>query len=545
MRLRQMPHEGSNTTRMTLFSRKRGWVATTALLLTVSLGALAGYLLGRREVLRTAQVQLTRDAANMDATLSSLVVESQYLMASINASKYQACSDKELAWLRRLIYYAKDIRDAGRMSDGRMQCSAVFGRENLPTEQFQPQGINLDGTRFYIDLPLHTIPGVPVYSRQRGNAFVVEDPNFSIRFNALRKNHAFASLASPRQANGYPQGFTPRVAGVVADRDAQGRLGDTLYATRCSPHSLDCVISYGSAVASLSNAKRQLVMDAALGGFSGGFLALAVLLIYQRSLSMRSQLRRAIRRGKLCLVYQPIVELTSGRIVQAEALARWTDEEGFAVSPLVFVPIAEAQGFVGELTAFVVRQALHELGNLLRSEGDFQVSVNITAFDMKDSNLPSMLERALDEAGVAPERLAIELTESATANTQVAIATIRQLRQRGHRIEIDDFGTGYSSLAYLKDLSVDSIKIDKAFTQAISTEAVIGEILPQILSMADALGLQVIAEGIETLEQAAFFSTRARPVLGQGWYFGRPVPAAEFQRNFIEQATRLAKSAEE
>ncbi len=514
-----------------------------ALLLSVSLGTLAGYTLGRAEVLRSAEDLLAQDAAKMDGMLSSLVVESLDLMAAINASKQPPCSDQEIAWLRRLIYYTKNIRDAGRMHDGKMQCTAVYGRENLPTEQLQPRGMNLDGTRFYIDLPLHTVPGVPVYSRQRGDAFVVEDPNFSIRFNALRSNHGFANITSLRQPDGYPEGFTPKVPGVIADRDAQGRLGDTLFATRCSPSSFECVISYGSVAASLASARGLLSLHCALGGLSGGFVALAFLLVYQRSQSMGSQLRRAIRTGKLCLVYQPIVDLASGRIAQAEALARWTDEEGFAVSPLVFVPLAEAQGFVGELTEFVVRQALRELSDLLRSEGDFQVSVNITAFDMKDSHLPPMLERALREAGVEPRRLAIELTESATANTQVAIETIRRLRQRGHRVEIDDFGTGYSSLAYLKDLSVDTIKIDKSFTQAIKTEAVIGEILPQILSMAEGLGLQVIVEGIETVEQVAFFAAQERQVLGQGWYFGRPAPAPEFKRAFLENGERIAEQA--
>jgi sensor c-di-GMP phosphodiesterase-like protein len=321
---------------------------------------------------------------------------------------------------------------------------------------------------------------------------------------------------------------------VIANRNAQGRLGETLYATRCSQRGLDCVVSYGSVSTSLHNAAGLLALHSALGGFCGGFLVLGFLLVYQRSQTMRSQLRRAIRRGKLGLVYQPIVDLRNGRTVGAEALARWTDEDGFAVSPLIFVHIAEEQGFVGELTEFVVRQALRDFGDLLHGHGDFRLSVNVTAFDMGDSGFLPMLDRTLDEAGVAPERLAIELTESATASTLVAIETIRQLRLRGHCVEIDDFGTGYSSLAYLKDLSVDTIKIDKAFTQAVSTEAVIGQILPQILSLAEALDLQVIVEGIETKEQAAFFAALARPVLGQGWYLGRPVPAPEFQRVFVQ-----------
>ncbi len=108
--------------------------------------------------------------------------------------------------------------------------------------------------------------------------------------------------------------------------------------------------------------------------------------------------------------------------------------------------------------------------------------------------------------------------------------TIRSLRQRGHRVHIDDFGTGYSSLAYLHDLSVDAIKIDKAFTQAIGTDSVTVGILPQILAMANALSLAVIAEGVETVEQAGYFADAHLGVIGQGWLFGRPMPAEDFQR---------------
>ncbi len=116
--------------------------------------------------------------------------------------------------------------------------------------------------------------------------------------------------------------------------------------------------------------------------------------------------------------------------------------------------------------------------------------------------------------------------------------TLRSLRQQGHSVHIDDFGTGYSSLAYLNDLSVDAIKIDKAFTQAIGTEAVTVAILPQILAMAEALDLEVIVEGIETAEQADYFRANGQKYLGQGWLFGYPVPVGEFRGLLASEAKR-------
>ncbi|MGA3009434.1 MAG: EAL domain-containing protein, partial [Terracidiphilus sp.] len=131
-------------------------------------------------------------------------------------------------------------------------------------------------------------------------------------------------------------------------------------------------------------------------------------------------------------------------------------------------------------------------------------------------------------------RLAIEIAESCTARHQLAMETILRLHQRGFGIDIDDFGTGYSSLAYLHDLSVDSIKVDKVFTHAIGTEAVTVTVLPQILAMAEALDLAVIVEGIESEQQANYFSTYNQPIFGQGWLFGYPVAAEEFLRLLAE-----------
>ena len=178
----------------------------------------------------------------------------------------------------------------------------------------------------------------------------------------------------------------------------------------------------------------------------------------------------------------------------------------------------------------MVRHVLRDFGPTLRERPGFRVNVNIAASDLADPKFLPMLESALAEAGVHASSLGIEITESYTARQQVAKETILRLRERGHYVHIDDFGTGYSSLAYLHDLSVDAIKIDKAFTKAIGTDAVTVTILPQILTMADTLGLRVIVEGIETPQQARYFANASQTIYAQGWLFGRPVPADAFLR---------------
>jgi len=206
----------------------------------------------------------------------------------------------------------------------------------------------------------------------------------------------------------------------------------------------------------------------------------------------------------------------------------------------MLVDLAEVNGFGGELTELVVRTVLRDLGAILRERPEFSINVNVTGTDLADQAFLPTLKRLLADARVAAANLAIEVTESSTAKKDVAVETIRQLRQCGHRVHIDDFGTGYSSLSYLHFLAIDAIKIDKSFTHAIGTEAVTVSILPQILAIAKKLNLQVVAEGIETEEQADYFAAYEQPILGQGWLYGFPVPPDQLYRLLRAHKTSIA-----
>jgi sensor c-di-GMP phosphodiesterase-like protein len=278
---------------------------------------------------------------------------------------------------------------------------------------------------------------------------------------------------------------------------------------------------------------------------SGALIGLLFPMLYSRNKSVEQQLIRAIRADALTVVYQPIVDIATGHIVEAEALVRWTDEYKNAVSPDVFVKIAEERGFVGVITKLVLRHVLRDFGATMRARSTFRVNVNIAAADLADSDFLPMLDNALADAEVSPRNLGIEITESYTARQQVAKNAILRLRRKGHYVAIDDFGTGYSSLAYLHDLSVDAIKIDKAFTKAIGTDAVTVSILPQILTMAETLKLRVVVEGIETQVQADYFAASNQNIHAQGWLYGRPIPSRLFLQMLDEEEARLAREQEE
>jgi sensor c-di-GMP phosphodiesterase-like protein len=262
-----------------------------------------------------------------------------------------------------------------------------------------------------------------------------------------------------------------------------------------------------------------------MGGFLGLLVGLILVLYLHGRRSMDRQLRRALNKHVIRLDYQPIYDLRTGKLVAAEALARWPRKDGVVWTPDVFLPVAEQRKFIGDFTRYVVRHVLSDLGDVMAS-GSLRVNINITGHDLADETFPEFLERTLAAENVPAQALGVELTERSTANHVTAIASIERLRRSGHAVYIDDFGTGYSSLAYLHQLSVDAIKIDRSFTQTLGTGAATASVVPQILSMAKTLDLAIVVEGLETPEQVAYFSGEESRILGQGWYFGRPMPPA-------------------
>ena len=527
---------------MAFIPKTRAWIALTGLFLATAIGALGGFLLGRTHIEGKAEVALVGNATLVQEMFERAMAEAYSTLAALKAANLHACSDAELVRFRQLIYQSVDIRDAGRMRDGRLECSADFGKGTLPETQFQPSNTLRDGTEVYFDLPPYrTASGFSTLLRN-GDFFVAEDPNTINRWRIVNKSSEIYMRSDPGNAWRRISGRPPKITTAIADHNGQGRVGDTLYGTHCSIDKSSCTVAYGSLSETLHTGRLNLIFYSAFGALLGAFVVLVYLLINANSRSMANQLRRAIRQDKLQMAYQPIVDLRSGRVVGAEALVRWTDEEGYAVSPEIFVRLAEERGFIGELTERIVHNALHDFHKLQGANPDFRLNINITASDLTDEIFLPMLEAALATAGVAPQSLAIEVTEGSTANQQAVMKAIRLLRDRGHSVEIDDFGTGYSSLAYLKDLAVDAIKIDRTFAQAIGTGAVIDGLLPHILAMAETLHMKAIIEGIETLEQLEYFADLKMPLAVQGFLLGRPVPVDEFHnmRTTVEDEIKAA-----
>ncbi|MGA9335517.1 MAG: EAL domain-containing protein [Rudaea sp.] len=252
---------------------------------------------------------------------------------------------------------------------------------------------------------------------------------------------------------------------------------------------------------------------------------------------MLGALRLAIERDEFRIVYQPMLDLDGGHITGVEALLRWNSAEFGEVGPAVFIPLAEEAGLIERIGEFVLYRACAQLREWLgRGLTNFTMSVNLSALQLLRNELTQRLCEILAELNLAPESLELELTESVLmANPELAIHTLDRLHSLGVAIAIDDFGTGYSSLSYLKRLPIDTLKIDRSFVGDITTDPDDEAITKTIISMAHSLGLDVVAEGVETLEQLEYLHEQGCDVI-QGHWLSPPLDAAAcftFIREFV------------
>ncbi|HEV7768824.1 MAG TPA: EAL domain-containing protein [Thermoanaerobaculia bacterium] len=253
-------------------------------------------------------------------------------------------------------------------------------------------------------------------------------------------------------------------------------------------------------------------------------------------LAVESRLRTAVRDQQLFLVYQPQINLLTGRTIGVEALVRWNDPMRGVVEPASFIPIAEETRLILPLGEWVLRTACHQMKEWHdRGAGPMRIAVNLSARQFQQHDLVDMVRRVLEETGLGPSSLDLEITETtAMQNAEATVDTLHALRALGVGISIDDFGMGYSSLNYLKRFPLNAVKIDRAFVNDIASSNGDAAIVSAVIGMARSLRLRVLAEGVETAEQFAFLRSRECDE-AQGYYFSRPISAEEMTRMLIER----------
>jgi sensor c-di-GMP phosphodiesterase-like protein len=503
----------------------------------VAIGAIIACLIAREFILNAAKSRLTSYATDILEQDERLAANINDTLAAANASTFPPCSDEDIALMRSLTFRSPFLKDVGRTHPGYFDCSALAGKLLHPVKISEPDIVTRGGRRIYYNAILDAAKGQRAEIVSLGKSNVVISPDTFGGFDRA----PFLFSGGIVNADQHKILSTFHNANIDLSYDLMQRTrafehGGLLFYPRCSRTRPDCVMTAIAMKDVWAPNRPIFISSASAGALLGlGFSGMA-LFIGRRKRDMAHQLRRAIRNRDLNVLYQPIVDLSTGQIVAAEALVRWTDEDGYPVRPDIFIEIAEKQAFIGQITHFVLDRVVHEAAEVFREHPNFRISVNLSAMDLTDPTFLPMLDKLLESNQVSARQVGLELTERSTADRNQVVKVIRALQSRGHVVYIDDFGTGYSSLAYLHELSVDVLKVDRAFTSTIGTGGVTASIVPQILAMAKVLDLKIVVEGVELQQQATYLHDAELGIQAQGWLFGKPLPFEELRSRLAAQA---------
>lgn len=457
-------------------------------------------------------------------------------------ARQDSCSPKSIKLMRMALLHTDTLADVGFIRNNRLVCSA-FGLQDTPV-----------GPPTYTShAGYHIRSGLRLPAANDIRLVAATDPRTNI---TLLVHDAMAMDAVPTDS--------PWLAAVVGDGPIRAVLAsrgqfdpDWLrYATGGGTGSF---ISKSAIVVWLhSNVgaytifvamppemwqpalRKSSLLALALGLPISVLLAFALRRMANRNTTIRYLLRQALKHGELSLAYQPIVELTSGRWVGAEALMRWKRPRGEIIPPDVFIPIAEKSGLMPTIREYLIHTLEREAPALFQQHPDFHVALNFCAEDFCASEFPMRLKAAIERIGARPQNVQLEVTERVFMHLENACPSIDSLQKLGVAVAIDDFGTGFSSLSYLTRLKFDSLKIDKSFVNTIETGAVTSKIVNHIIEMAKSLDISMIAEGVETEIQAEYLRTRGVQY-AQGWLYAKAMPMAEL----LEQLNHSSRSVQQ
>lgn len=480
----------------------------------------------RRHAMSYADELLRRSAATADQ--AGQVISR---LTALAATGVEPCSDQSLASMRELDLSSSYIQAVGAMSGTVLTCHSVGGRSE-PVDLGPAGMISPRRMRVWDLVQVPFAPGERFIAIERDGFVVIihrelviditHDQTTSLAVFTVPEGLVLASRGrvDPRWLHTVLNRYPRSTRDPLDLKEGFTRDGYVI-AVATSPRFYVGAISTLPTSAVDRRTRQAALLLVPVGGAAGLVLALIGLFVARRQLSLPAVLRSALRHREFFVVYQPIVDLDSGRWCGAEALIRWQRPDGELVQPDLFVPIAERCLSV-RFTAHVVDLVAADLVELTTRDPDFYISVNVTSTDLERAGTVYLFREVVERTGVRPDLLVLESTERTPLNHDKARRVIEQLHETGFRVVIDDFGTGYSSLSYLQTLNVTALKIDKSFVDSLGTDAATNHVAFHIIEMAKELHLGMVAEGVENEAQARVLRERGVH-LAQGWLFSRPL----------------------
>ncbi len=469
---------------------------------------------------------LGRLALDLGQRTERSVVDTRDLLAELDRLPIERCSSEHLLALQEAAISRPWLRAIGYWQAATRQCGVGF----LQAKELKPQQADRiydTGVIAWWPSPQTEAGGVQLFLMRFGDHDAAIDPRMLLEIGPQQDRQVGLwveqlPFASQPVAASLPDPASVPV-GVSFDRERR------LIISRFSHHGLMPIEVVATEPFAQFRDRHQstLLAGGAAAVLLAGMWLFAVLTYSRNRLSLAGELREALLEGRIGIHYQPVVDLRSGRWVGAEALARWTRENGEAVSPDSFIPLAEKAGLVPAITRAALKQIMRDLPGLRILAPELTINLNLCPDDLKHPEFVEHLASCMQDAGVPTDALKLEITERALVNSDTARNLIRVLRQRGHQVAIDDFGTGYSSLSYLQSFELDVLKIDKAFVDAIGTDAPTSQVIVHVIEMAASLGLETVAEGVENEAQVKWLVEHGVK-LGQGFLFSEPLDPGAF-----------------
>jgi sensor c-di-GMP phosphodiesterase-like protein len=453
------------------------------------------------------------------------------LMAITDASP---CSPDKLNLMRRLAASAEYVTALGAMQGNALVCSTLTEDES-PVMLGPPERVSRSGVRSWSGIMLPEIAEATFNVVAKDGYAAIVTPRLAID---IVNDGSDISLVQVDAASG----TVVRSHGAIEaswfkrypGRAASFLDDDYLFLLTPSENGEQVAIAAMPAFR-VDERFRSLAPKYAFPGLLAGvLLAFCVYLFTRRRLSIKTALRLALDRKEFFMLYQPVVNLQTGACVGAEALIRWNRADGQTVSPVVFIPAAEAAGMIRRITARVMEIVAVDAAELIARNPEAHIAINLSAEDIHAPQTQSLLRQLLHNARASAKNIIIEATERGLMFPEKARGMLIAMRSQGFKVAIDDFGTGNSSLSYLATYELDFLKIDKSFVDALGINTVTSKIAFHIIDMARSLGLQMIAEGVETESQRDILRD-AGVQFAQGWLFAKPMPMQDLMK-FMQTA---------
>jgi sensor c-di-GMP phosphodiesterase-like protein len=441
----------------------------------------------------------------------------------LNEDHFAPCSPQEVDLMRQIDIGSSYIQMVGRISNGTLECTSLgtvkpiaVGPPTLVTDNGVSEWMNFKLGPLRLDrLDLLEYRGVGILAdtslmvdqeTEKGASLASIVPSTGGRLRPVEPKASF-----------HANWLTPIGRGQSISFFDSGYVVSQVRSKTCDIEAISVLpVSNGYGLI-----KRFAMAFVPIGLLCGLALAWAVRLILRIRSSLPGLIRVAIRDRNFYVVYQPVVELSTRRVVGAEALVRWK-RGNTVIGPDSFIKLAEESGVISLITKNVMDIVSEDLPKLLRLDPNFHVAVNMSATDLRDDATKDRVMELLRNSGASSRNLVIEATEHGLVGGPDSSRVIRGLRDEGIFVAIDDFGTGYSSLSCLQSLGLDLLKIDKAFVDSIGTDGATSGVVAHIIEMARTLHLRTVAEGVETEAQVDFL-LRRNVDYAQGWLFGKPM----------------------